>query len=90
MLLDSRLKKKKIFFFFVSKGQAAAFEELFVSACPKFLSPHLPSLSEVGSNVHLEPLRFQQSIFLSEVRQQGDPIALYFVVSPLFCCLLQR
>lgn len=45
----------------------AAYEELFSQACPKFVSAANPSL-ETNNNVHLEPLRFQQSLFLVEVK----------------------
>jgi translation initiation factor 3 subunit L len=54
------------------KGDAAAFEELFSQACPKFVSASSPPLNEAGANnLHLEPLRYQQSVFLAEVRQQA-------------------
>src|SRR5690606_39101069 len=52
------------------KGDTAAFEELFASACPKFVLPVNPPLDSTA-NLHLEPLKFQQASFLKEVRQQA-------------------
>ncbi len=53
-------------------GDAAAFEELFSQACPKFVTASPPPLSDSSAvNAHLEPLRYQQSVFLAEVRQQA-------------------
>lgn len=69
-ILDEMLKEKHADHIArLRKGDCAAFEELFVQSCPKFLSSSVPPL-ENTSNVHLEPLRYQQSVFLAEVKQQ--------------------
>ncbi|KAI9007769.1 RNA polymerase I-associated factor PAF67-domain-containing protein [Hyaloraphidium curvatum] len=45
------------------------FEELFMYACPKFISP-VPPNYEVSVNVQQEPARHQLKMFLQEVRSQ--------------------
>lgn len=63
----------------MQKGDEAVFEELFVYACPKFVSPSPPNFALVledsyknpPSNFNQEPLRHQSKLFLNEVRQQA-------------------
>ena len=52
------------------KGDSNAYEELFASSCPKFVSCVLPAI-EGTTNTHLEAAKFQQNLFLKEVRQQA-------------------
>ncbi|EFJ25086.1 hypothetical protein SELMODRAFT_146079 [Selaginella moellendorffii] len=52
------------------KNDEAAFDECFSYACPKFISPSLPDLSDTSGNYSQEAYRLQLKLFLSEVRQQ--------------------
>jgi len=49
-------------------GDLKEFENCFLYACPKFLSPVPPSLE--GGVIDQEPLQIQKTIFLQEVSQQ--------------------
>ncbi len=49
-------------------GDLKEFENCFLYACPKFLSPVPPSLE--GAALEQEPLAIQKTIFLQEVSQQ--------------------
>lgn len=56
--------------YMVRLRRGEAYEELFAQACPKFVSASNPPL-ESTTNAHLEALRYQQSLFLAEVKQQS-------------------
>mmetsp|Transcript_12489 Transcript_12489/g.18870 ORF Transcript_12489/g.18870 Transcript_12489/m.18870 type:complete len:506 (+) Transcript_12489:79-1596(+) len=49
-------------------GDIAAFEDMFESACPKFISPTVPD-SAGGSTIH-DAIRAQVHIFMTEAKQQ--------------------
>jgi translation initiation factor 3 subunit L len=54
----------------MQNGDMKEFENCFLFACPKFLSPVPPSLEGGGSPPEQEPLHLQKAIFLEEVAQQ--------------------
>lgn len=61
-------------------GDVKEFENSFLFACPKFLSP-VPSSLEGAAPEH-EPLQLQKAIFLQEVQQQ-----IYLPTVRRFGCL---
>eukprot|EP01137_Pigoraptor_chileana_P021572 Opistho-2@85479 len=55
----------------MQRGDEATFEELFNSACPKFLQPVPPDYDGPRLNFGQEAYKLQVKLFLSEVRQQA-------------------
>lgn len=54
----------------MQRGDLQIYEELFSSACPKFLSPVVPSYDYVHPNYHEEPFLQQQKVCSDEAQQQ--------------------
>ncbi|XP_033117662.1 eukaryotic translation initiation factor 3 subunit L-like [Anneissia japonica] len=54
----------------MQKGDIMAFQECFVFAAPRFLSPVPPNYDLPQANYHKEPSMLQTKVFLEEVRQQ--------------------
>ncbi|ONK80237.1 uncharacterized protein A4U43_C01F15420 [Asparagus officinalis] len=48
----------------------AVYDELFTYACPKFITPSVPSLEEPLANYNQDAYRLQLKLFLYEVKQQ--------------------
>jgi len=63
----------------MQKGDEAVYEEIFVYACPKFISPSIPNYALAlqdpvkygAATANQEPLRLQTNLFLNEVKQQS-------------------
>lgn len=54
----------------------SAFEEVFKYSCPKFISPEIPSYKEESVLDPHEPARLQLELFMTEIRQQQELLAL--------------
>ena len=57
-------------------GDVGAFEDIFESNCPKFVSPCVPAEYPVAGNLCQEEMRMHIAVFLSEVRQHAALLRL--------------
>ena len=57
-------------------GEIGAFEDIFESSCPKFVSPCVPSEYPVAGNLCQEEMRMHIAVFLNEVRQHAALLRL--------------
>jgi translation initiation factor 3 subunit L len=72
-LVESKILDK---FRRMQTGDVTTFEDVFEGACPKFVSPCVPTEYNFGGSLCQEAVSMQVSVFMHEVRQQASLLRL--------------